>query len=80
MPLAIKRRLPQQQRRRKVMDHRLDGTRNGIGLAEPDQPIGSPHLDPKRVRVIRQANRLNFDNAHNASGAAGKGNRVLLED
>ena len=67
MPLAIEGRLTQEQRRDVIVDDRLDGAGDVVGLAQPDQAVGRMDLHPDRLGVLGQPDGLEPGDLHGAS-------------
>src|SRR5262245_18759586 len=64
MPFAIIDRFSKQQRRREVMDHRLDRSRDIISFTQAGEPVRGEDLHPEGVWVFRQAECFNSNYLH----------------
>ena len=64
VPLAVERRLPEQERRGEVVDDGLDGGGDVERLTEAHEPVVRVQVHPEQVGEIRGADRLDAGEVH----------------
>ena len=69
LPVAftVERRLPEEERRRVVVDDRFHGARHMVGLAQAGETFRAVDLHPHRVRMLGEPQGLDLRDLHGVS-------------